>query len=79
LALACAGQKGTILHAGARAFSGCVAVVERCSSTLRSRRFQRQDRYASFVSMQRFSGTLGGRQGTFALHGQEIVANGTIN
>ncbi|HEY6184307.1 MAG TPA: DUF3224 domain-containing protein [Terriglobales bacterium] len=28
--------------------------------------------------MQRFRGTLGGRQGTFVLQGQEIVKNGKI-
>jgi hypothetical protein len=30
------------------------------------------------VSMQRFRGKLGGRQGTFVLQGEEMVANGNI-
>lgn len=33
---------------------------------------------ASLVSMQRFRGKLGGRQGSFVLQGSEIVANGKI-
>src|SRR5215467_8156648 len=38
----------------------------------------RDDRSASLVSMQRFRGKLGGRQGTFVLQGSEIVQNGKI-
>ncbi len=38
----------------------------------------RNDRSASLVSLQRFRGKLGGRQGTFVLQGSEIVANGRI-
>ena len=38
----------------------------------------RGDRSASMVSMQRFCGQLGGRQGTFVLQGEEIVENGKI-
>jgi uncharacterized protein DUF3224 len=34
----------------------------------------REDRSASLVSVQRFCGKLGGRQGTFVLQGSEIVA-----
>ena len=47
-------------------------------STVRSLKFQRADKSASQVSMQRFSGKLGGRQGTFVLQGSEIVENGKI-
>jgi hypothetical protein len=36
------------------------------------------DHSASLVSVQRFSGKLGGRQGTFVLQGQEMVENGKI-
>jgi len=38
----------------------------------------RDDRSASMVSLQRFRGKLGGRQGTFVLQGSEIVENGNI-
>ena len=47
-------------------------------STVRALQVQREDRYASLVSIQRFRGKLGGRQGTFVLQGQEIVENGKI-
>jgi hypothetical protein len=47
-------------------------------STVRSLEFQRADKSANQVSMQRFSGKLGGRQGTFVLQGSEIVENGKI-
>ena len=47
-------------------------------STVRSLMFQRADKSASQVSMQRFSGKLGGRQGTFVLQGSENVENGKI-
>jgi len=40
---------------------------------------RRDDRSASMVSMQRFRGKLGGRQGTFVLQGSEIIANGKIS
>ncbi len=33
---------------------------------------------ASLVSMQRFNGKLGGREGTFVLQGSEVVENGRI-
>jgi hypothetical protein len=36
------------------------------------------DKSASLVSMQRFRGKLGGRQGTFVLQGSETVENGKI-
>lgn len=48
-------------------------------STVRALQLQRTDKSASMVSMQRFSGTLGGRQGTFVLQGSEIVENGMIH
>jgi hypothetical protein len=47
-------------------------------STVRALQVLRDDRSASFVSMQRFRGKLGGRQGTFVLQGQEIIENGKI-
>jgi hypothetical protein len=47
-------------------------------STVRALQVLRDDRSASFVSMQRFRGRLGGRQGTFVLQGSEIVENGKI-
>jgi hypothetical protein len=39
----------------------------------------RDDNSACLVSMQRFRGKLGGRQGTFVLQGSEVVENGKIN
>jgi hypothetical protein len=47
-------------------------------STVRALRIQGSDQSASMVSMQRFRGKLGGRQGSFVLQGQETVANGRI-
>ena len=47
-------------------------------STVRALQIQRSDRSASMVSVQRFCGKLGGRQGTFILQGSEIVENGKI-
>jgi hypothetical protein len=47
-------------------------------STVRALQLQRDDKSASLVSMQRFGGKLGGRQGTFVLQGSEIVENGRI-
>jgi Protein of unknown function (DUF3224) len=47
-------------------------------STVRALQLQRDDRTASMVSMQRFFGKVGGRQGTFVLQGSEIVENGKI-
>jgi hypothetical protein len=47
-------------------------------SPVRALEVQRADRSASMVSVQRFSGKLGERQGTFVLQGQEIVENGNI-
>jgi len=40
---------------------------------------RRDDRSASMVSMQRFRGKLGGRQGTFVLQGSESLASGKIS
>jgi hypothetical protein len=42
-------------------------------STVRALQVVRNHRSASLVSMQRFRGNLGGRQGTFVLQGSEIV------
>ena len=47
-------------------------------STARALQVLRDDHSASLVSVQRFRGKLGGRQGTFALQGSEIVENGRI-
>jgi hypothetical protein len=47
-------------------------------STVRALQVQRHDHDANLVSMQRFRGTLGGRQGTFVRQGQETVENGRI-
>ena len=47
-------------------------------SAVRALQVLRHDRSASLVSVQRFSGKLGGRQGSFVLQGQEIVENGKI-
>jgi Protein of unknown function (DUF3224) len=47
-------------------------------SAVRALQVQRDDHSASLVSMQRFRGKLGGRQGTFVLQGQEIVETGKI-
>jgi Protein of unknown function (DUF3224) len=47
-------------------------------SPVRALQVLRDDRSASMVSVQRFRGRLGGRQGTFVLQGSEIVENGRI-
>ena len=47
-------------------------------STVRALHLQRDDKSASLVSVQRFRGKLGGRQGTFVLQGSEIVQDGKI-
>ncbi len=48
-------------------------------STVRALQVQRDDKSAGMVSMQRFRGKLGGRQGTFVLQGsEEIGENGYI-
>ena len=47
-------------------------------SPVRALQVLRDDKSASMISMQRFRGKLGGRQGTFVLQGQEIVENGRI-
>lgn len=47
-------------------------------SPVRALQVARGDQSASLVSLQRFSGTLGGRAGTFVLQGSETVANGKI-
>jgi hypothetical protein len=47
-------------------------------STVRALQVQHDDRSARMVSLQRFCGKLGGRQGTFILQGSQIVANGEI-
>ena len=46
-------------------------------SPVRALQVLRDDQSASLVSMQRFRGKLGGRQGTFVLQGSEIIENGT--
>jgi len=47
-------------------------------STVRALQVLRHDQSATLVSMQRFRGKLGGRQGTFVLQGSEIIENGKI-
>jgi hypothetical protein len=47
-------------------------------SPVRALQVLRDDHSASLISMQRFRGKLGGRQGTFVLQGQETVENGKI-
>jgi hypothetical protein len=47
-------------------------------STVRALQLQRDGKSATLVSMQRFSGKLAGRLGTFVLQGSEIVENGKI-
>ena len=47
-------------------------------SPVRALQVLREDHSASLVSVQRFRGKLGGRQGSFVLQGSEIVANGKI-
>ena len=47
-------------------------------SPVRAFQVLRDDRSACLVSVQRFRGKLGGRQGTFVLQGSETVENGKI-
>jgi len=47
-------------------------------SPVRALQVQRDDKSACLVSMQRVSGKVGGRQGTFVLQGAETVENGKI-
>jgi hypothetical protein len=47
-------------------------------SEVRALQLLRSDRSASMVSLQRFRGKVGGREGTFVLQGAETVENGTI-
>jgi hypothetical protein len=47
-------------------------------STIRALPIQGKDQFASLVSLQRFRGKLGGRQGSFVLQSQESVQNGKI-
>ena len=47
-------------------------------SPVRALQVLRDDKSACLVSMQRFRGKLGGREGTFVLQGSEVVENGKI-
>lgn len=47
-------------------------------SPVRALQVQCHDGSASLVSLQRFTGKLAGRQGSFVLQGSEAVANGRI-
>jgi hypothetical protein len=47
-------------------------------SPVRALQVLRDDHSASMVSVQRFRGKLGGRQGSFVLQGSETVENGKI-
>jgi hypothetical protein len=48
------------------------------SSTVRALQALRDDKSAYLVSLQRFCGRLGGRQGAFVLQGSETVQDGEI-
>jgi hypothetical protein len=48
-------------------------------SGVRAFQVRRDDGSAGMVSMQRFSGKLGGREGSFVLQGSETVDNGKIH
>jgi hypothetical protein len=48
-------------------------------STVRALQVLRDDRSATLVSVQRFSGTLGGRRGTFVLQGSATIEKGAIH
>jgi hypothetical protein len=48
-------------------------------SPVRALQVLRDDHSGCLVSMQRFRGKLGGRQGTFVLQGSETVENGRIS
>lgn len=48
-------------------------------STVRAFQVRRDDGSATMVSMQRFSGKLGGREGSFVLQGSETVDKGKIH
>ena len=47
-------------------------------SVVRALQIMRADRSASQVSLQRFRGRLGGREGTFVLQGEGVVADGKV-
>ena len=47
-------------------------------SPARALQLLRDDKSATLVSLQRFRGTLGGRQGTFVLQGSAMVEKGKI-
>jgi hypothetical protein len=47
-------------------------------STVRALQVVRDNKSASMVSVQRFSGKLGGHQGTFVLQGSDTIENGKI-
>jgi hypothetical protein len=47
-------------------------------SPVRALQVRGGDHSATMVSVQRFNGKLGGRQGSFVLQGQEVVKNGKI-
>ena len=47
-------------------------------SAVRALQVRRDDGFASLVSMQRFRGRLGGREGAFVLQGSETVENGKM-
>src|SRR5262245_27552800 len=56
-------------------FSGAIEAQSR----VRALQVLRDDKSSCLISMQRFRGKIGGRQGTFVLQGSEIVENGKIN
>ena len=48
-------------------------------SSVRALQIKHSDKSANLLSLQRFIGKLGERQGTFVLQGSETVENGKIN
>lgn len=48
------------------------------TSAVRALQVSRNDGSASMVSVQRFNGSLGGRQGSFVLQGSETIEHGRI-
>jgi hypothetical protein len=48
------------------------------TSTVRALQVRHNDGSASMVSLQRFTGRLNGREGTFVLQGSEIIEDGKI-
>src|SRR5262249_4466156 len=78
--LQASGQLERLLRSGARfaALTETFVGDIEGGSPVRALQILRDDKSASLVSVQRFRGKLGGRQGTLVLQGSEIVQNGKI-